>query len=169
MSKVVIDESSLTSVANAIRAKGGTNASLEFPDGMVNAIKNITAHPKRISTTVDAYKSTSLTINNINLTNIKCIHVCLSEDPSIGGNEDGNELHVVLFATMVINNSTLQKAFYYAYDIDNDSRSWDIRASAYDTDTTISASIATNLVRLIISSSANTYFSGHYICEIIGC
>lgn len=36
-----IDEASITSVANAIRAKGGTSAALEFPDGFVTAIGNI--------------------------------------------------------------------------------------------------------------------------------
>lgn len=36
-----VDEASITSVANAIRAKGGTSAGLEFPDGFVTAISNI--------------------------------------------------------------------------------------------------------------------------------
>lgn len=37
--------SSLTAVADAIRAKGGTSAALTYPDGFVAAIENIPAGP----------------------------------------------------------------------------------------------------------------------------
>lgn len=36
-----VDETSIKSIANAIRAKGGTSAAIEFPDGFVSAISNI--------------------------------------------------------------------------------------------------------------------------------
>lgn len=36
-----IDDSTLTAIANAIRSKGGTNAPLSFPDGMIAALQNI--------------------------------------------------------------------------------------------------------------------------------
>ena len=39
--KYTVSDSSLTSVADAIRTKGGTSASLSFPDGFVSAIQNI--------------------------------------------------------------------------------------------------------------------------------
>lgn len=39
--KYKIDGTDLTSVANAIRTKGGTSAGLSFPDGFVSAIGNI--------------------------------------------------------------------------------------------------------------------------------
>ena len=41
MSSYVVKDTELTSVANAIRTKGGTNASLTFPNGFVSAIGNI--------------------------------------------------------------------------------------------------------------------------------
>lgn len=41
MGQYVVQDTSLTAVANAIRTKGGTSASLEFPDGFVTAIGNI--------------------------------------------------------------------------------------------------------------------------------
>ena len=41
MAKRIVEESSLVSVANAIRTKGGTTGSLVFPDGFVTAIGNI--------------------------------------------------------------------------------------------------------------------------------
>lgn len=37
----IVNDNSLTSVANAIRSKGGTSADLLFPDGFVSAIQNI--------------------------------------------------------------------------------------------------------------------------------
>jgi len=39
--KYFVEGSDLTSVANAIRTKGGTNASLAFPSGFVSAINDI--------------------------------------------------------------------------------------------------------------------------------
>ena len=41
MSNYIATDTDLTSVANAIRAKGGTSAPLEFPSGFVNAIDAI--------------------------------------------------------------------------------------------------------------------------------
>lgn len=41
MSKYYVTDTELTSVADAIRTKGGTSADLEFPDGFVTAIGNI--------------------------------------------------------------------------------------------------------------------------------
>jgi hypothetical protein len=41
MAKLVVNSESLVSVADAIREKGGTNASLEFPQGFVNGINAI--------------------------------------------------------------------------------------------------------------------------------
>lgn len=41
MSKYLVEDTSLTSVANAIRTKGGTAAQLEFPDDFVSAIQAI--------------------------------------------------------------------------------------------------------------------------------
>jgi hypothetical protein len=39
--KLVVDKSSLVSVADAIRSKGGTSESLEFPNGFVDAVNGI--------------------------------------------------------------------------------------------------------------------------------
>ncbi len=41
MSTYLVDSADLTSVADAIRTKGGTSAQLEFPDGFVDAIDDI--------------------------------------------------------------------------------------------------------------------------------
>lgn len=43
MSKYYAEGSDLTAIANAIRTKGGTTESLEFPDGFVSAIGDINA------------------------------------------------------------------------------------------------------------------------------
>ena len=42
MSNYIATDTDLTTVANAIRTKGGTNAQLSFPSGFVTAIENIT-------------------------------------------------------------------------------------------------------------------------------
>ena len=41
MSKLTVEDTSLTTVANAIRTKGGTTGALTFPDGFVNAVNGI--------------------------------------------------------------------------------------------------------------------------------
>lgn len=41
MAKYITTDSELTSIANAIRTKGGTSASLEYPSGFISAIQNI--------------------------------------------------------------------------------------------------------------------------------
>lgn len=41
MTDYLTNDTDLTSVANAIRTKGGTSAPLEFPSGFVTAIENI--------------------------------------------------------------------------------------------------------------------------------
>ena len=41
MSKLTVEDTSLVSVANAIRTKGGTTGALTFPDGFVSAIEGI--------------------------------------------------------------------------------------------------------------------------------
>ena len=41
MAKYITTDTELTSIANAIRAKGGTSASLEYPDEFISAIQNI--------------------------------------------------------------------------------------------------------------------------------
>jgi hypothetical protein len=45
MSDYVCTDTQLTSIANAIRTKGGTSAQLSFPTGFVNAINNIETEP----------------------------------------------------------------------------------------------------------------------------
>lgn len=50
MSDYIVDGADLTSVANAIRAKGGTSAQLQFPQGFVNAIGNISTEEITIQT-----------------------------------------------------------------------------------------------------------------------
>ena len=39
--KYLVDGSDLTSIADAIRAKGGTNASLAFPSDFISAMNNL--------------------------------------------------------------------------------------------------------------------------------
>ena len=43
MAKYFVEDASLTSVADAIRAKGGTSEALSFPDGFVSAVEGIQA------------------------------------------------------------------------------------------------------------------------------
>ena len=41
MAEYLVQGASLTTVADAIREKGGTTAPLSFPDGMAEAVRNI--------------------------------------------------------------------------------------------------------------------------------
>lgn len=60
-----VQDSSLTSVANAIRAKGGTSNPLEFPNGFVTAIQNI---PSPVPPT--GTKQISITQNGTSTTDV---------------------------------------------------------------------------------------------------
>ena len=41
MANYIVTDTELTSIANAIRTKGGTSASLTYPDGFISAISAI--------------------------------------------------------------------------------------------------------------------------------
>ena len=43
MAKYIVTDTSLSSIADAIRTKGGTSSSLAFPSGFVSAINDISA------------------------------------------------------------------------------------------------------------------------------
>lgn len=49
MSNYIVNDTSLTFIANAIRTKGGTSEPLEFPDGFVTAIGEISGGGGRVS------------------------------------------------------------------------------------------------------------------------
>lgn len=49
MANYLVTDTQLTSIADAIRAKGGTNASLSYPTGFINAIRAISSAPASIS------------------------------------------------------------------------------------------------------------------------
>jgi hypothetical protein len=51
MADYLTTTSELTSIANAIRAKGETTASLIFPTGFVTAINNIEINPIEVTVT----------------------------------------------------------------------------------------------------------------------
>lgn len=66
MSNYVVSDTNLTSVANAIRAKGGTSADLAFPAGFVSAVEAIPTGggenyiEKLISDSLDSYANESV-------------------------------------------------------------------------------------------------------------
>lgn len=54
MAEYLVQDTSLTTVADAIREKGGTTAPLSFPEGMASAIRNIQSGGGDLSS-VDVY------------------------------------------------------------------------------------------------------------------
>lgn len=54
MADYLVQGASLTTVADAIREKGGTTAPLSFPDGMAEAVRNIQSGGGDLSS-VDVY------------------------------------------------------------------------------------------------------------------
>lgn len=79
MGKRSVDGDNIELVANAIRSKGGTTATLGFPDAMATAIKNMPLLSKRINGTVKASGSTSITIPTTGLTTIQSINIYASK------------------------------------------------------------------------------------------
>ena len=65
--KLVVEDTSLTSVANAIRTKGETTSPLKFPEGFNTAINNIQTGVEIIPPTIDSVtkeiKSSSIALN----------------------------------------------------------------------------------------------------------
>lgn len=67
-------DTELTSIANAIRTKGGTSASLAYPTGFVSAINDISTGGTMVTVTI--------AIALAGLTNIKiCPSASISQDP----------------------------------------------------------------------------------------
>ena len=96
MSKYLVDGTDMTSVANAIRTKGGTSAQLEFPSGFVSAIGNISGGggaSNIVTGTFDAESTDAGTIKDISLGYsgsgfpIACIIY-----PSVGAKKSGADL-----------------------------------------------------------------------------
>ena len=63
MSKYMVDSSDLTSVANAIRSKAGTDAPLEFPDEFVSTVNNLSVMKDYDSEFVFKLTAATLTVN----------------------------------------------------------------------------------------------------------
>jgi len=55
MANYLTTDTELTSIANAIRTKGGTNAQLTFPTGFVTAINNISTGGSAAEVAADLY------------------------------------------------------------------------------------------------------------------
>ena len=68
MAKYLVNDSSLTAVADAIRTKGGTTERLSFPDGFVSAVEGIQAGGDEI---VELLEGTITAFKNDNVTKIK--------------------------------------------------------------------------------------------------
>ena len=90
MADYLTTDTELESVANAIRAKGGTSESLSFPDGFISAIENIPTGGSQgivITDTIDAAGGTIRTIT-------------AQEIPS-GGSKDGDVIFIDYDGTIV--------------------------------------------------------------------
>lgn len=67
MSNYIVDSADLTSVANAIRSKGGTCEGLVFPDDFVQAIHDIAASGGYLMTGHGDYVLSADTTSNVNI------------------------------------------------------------------------------------------------------
>lgn len=159
MSKLVIDTSDLTSVADAIREKGGTSATLNFPDGMVSAIRNIPMKSMRISKVVDITTASNLlTIPISGINTVQSIHVCLIDDDVY----DGLRVQVYNYADC---SPTIRCTTVSNNDYNSNERVSELHgnSSSY-TMTTLYPTYIT------IQTKAYTFgnFYGRYACEVFG-
>lgn len=81
MAEYLAKSEDLTAVADAIRAKGGTDAQLTFPDGMVEAINSISAGGGATDVT-DSIVSVAFSSTNANETRIGFNEI-ITEDAKI--------------------------------------------------------------------------------------
>lgn len=65
MTRYITSDTELTSVADAIRAKGGTQASLEYPAGFITAIGDISGGGVTCASISSPYVSTYYTDENM--------------------------------------------------------------------------------------------------------
>lgn len=158
MSKVVVDESSLTSVANAIRSKGGTSDKLTFPDGMVSAIENIPLLSSRKSVVVEvSTPSSMLAIPISGISTLQMVCVSMIDDDSY----DGIRLFTLI---LFFNSSNSLTAIQTVADNDYDNVQYSLSRS------TERYEVAKSSSYLTINSEAPAswgYFYGRYACEII--
>ena len=75
MADYLTTDTELTSVANAIRTKGGTSSSLVYPAGFVSAINDITTGGATITDTTDSHGGTIRSIDTENATTVTSLSV----------------------------------------------------------------------------------------------
>lgn len=160
MSTLIVDETSLTIVANAIRAKGGTSAKLSFPNGMVNAINAFESLSTRKSVAVEVEKSTTLNIPVTGLTTIQ--YLCVNILCDFGDNPTNffTPTNIYIYASSNrISSGTI-------FSCNWSSGKWEYgygSISSY-----ISMTKYTSSIELNVNSDNVGYFSGRYSCEIFG-
>ena len=71
MAKYLVNDTSLTAVADAIRTKGGTTGELEFPSGFVSAVEGIQAGGGGSDVFASVLEGTITEINDNTLTNLR--------------------------------------------------------------------------------------------------
>lgn len=69
MANYLTTDTELTSIANAIRTKGGTNAQLTYPSGFVTAINNISTGGGAVEVAADLYAANAGTKMQVTLDN----------------------------------------------------------------------------------------------------
>lgn len=109
-------DSDLTSVANAIRTKGGTSASLAFPAGFVQAIGNIPTGGGGITIT-----SKTVQIKNGRSSSTSVIRVTFNTSSEklgiIGGNISAGSTTTINNAAVITDNNGEYFEFHVSYNI----------------------------------------------------
>lgn len=160
MSTLIVNDSSLTTVADAIRAKGGTSAALSFPDGMVDAINAFDSLSIRKSVVVEVDKSTTLNIPVTGLTTLQ--YLCVNTLHDFGDNQVNffSPANIYIYASS--NQTSSGAIFSYNWTA---GKWWHKYGSI---SSYISMTKYTSSIELNVNSDYAGYFSGRYSCEIFG-
>lgn len=164
MSKVVIDETHLTNVANAIRTKGGTSGKLTFPDGMVNAINNIESKSTRKSVAFEATEATNqMKITTSGITTLQSIYITHLDN--VMNFSFGEQ--VVCSLTIILSSSGSSIANGSHFSLCPNDWHW---SSYYSLTNRFSIRKYSSYI-MIESSTPSSYgwFYGRYSCELFGC
>ena len=162
--KAVVDETSMTKIADAIREKGNTSDGLTFPDGMISAIENLTFTSVRKNGVVEASTFQEfVTIPLNDLSKLQVVHLCLLDTETI------QSPRVQTLTMTLTDNSVDGYSIVSVIDSTGLSRSTIMTDSNFDNYRYyVTLTKNSNTINIEIDSDMLGHFYGSYAYEIFG-
>ena len=177
MSKYIVNDSSLITVANAIRDKSGTNDKLSFPDGMVDAINAIELKSRLESNIVEVsdYYAEYIVIPKTDIWKPQFIHVCLFTGDEDLSNMNPYEVDDYTTAPFIVVNLSICLTSQYKVQysgLTGVTRYGDFTSEPLISTLNVDVTNSTSQIEIDVSQPSSgddkLYFYGRYAYEVLG-